>query len=108
MNSVFEWGLCTRMNCTGYQWLNATTCANCSACSPPLVVARPCGRLFDATCRACMPGFAPVNGTCVLQDAPDDMRNLCIFLLVVLECLVCACAWRWWARLKSGYSRLGI
>ena len=96
------------MNCTAQQWLNASACANCSTCSPPLVTAIPCRAAADTVCRTCLAGLAAVNDTCVVPQSSDDLRNVALFMLAVMEILVCACAWRWWARQRADYQRVGI
>ncbi len=94
------------INCTLSQWLNATVCANCTACPSPLVTALPCSQFADSACRLCTMGFDPVDNECVPAVEMHETHNAYLFILLAAEVLVCACAARWWRRHNAHYMRL--
>jgi hypothetical protein len=53
-----------------------------------------------------MPGFEAVNDTCVIISDMQDAHSVVLFLLVVAEILVCACAVSWWKKHNVHYMRL--
>ena len=90
------------MNCTATQWLNKTTCANCTVCSSPSVTALQCTPFADTACRLCTPGFEAIDDACSIAAENTEAQEFALFVLVVLEILMCACTLRWWKR-HSGW-----
>ena len=62
-----------------------------------------CSIAADTVCRSCLYGFTPVNGSCHLQELEvDGGKTVAIMMLIIVEILVVAAAWRWW-RLRRHY-----
>ena len=78
-------------------------CAPCSGCNDSLVVQFPCSRTTDTQCRQCHEGFRAANGTCsvVPAEAVDPRYGVVIFLVLMVEVLVCASWWKWWITHKT-------